>query len=157
MFFFFFKQKTAYEMRISDWSSDVCSSDLHAFLGQRLHDAQHLVAQLGVERGGRLVEQHELRLHREGTGNCHALLLTAGEFRRVVMAAVGAADLGEQRGGLLESFLLARPAHLPRSEGDVLQRRHLREESELLEYHAGSLADQPKLRAAGLPAGAVDG
>src|SRR3546814_3493190 len=32
--FFFFKQKTAYEMRISDWSSDVCSSDLANF-GQR--------------------------------------------------------------------------------------------------------------------------
>src|SRR3546814_5301491 len=31
--FFFFKQKTAYEMRISDWSSDVCSSDL---LGKHL-------------------------------------------------------------------------------------------------------------------------
>src|SRR3546814_8581275 len=31
-FFFFFKQKTAYEMRISDWSSDVCSSDL-CFVG----------------------------------------------------------------------------------------------------------------------------
>src|SRR3546814_13558045 len=30
--FFFFKQKTAYEMRISDWSSDVCSSDLGTFL-----------------------------------------------------------------------------------------------------------------------------
>src|SRR3546814_4712052 len=30
-FFFFFKQKTAYEIRISDWSSDVCSSDLYAF------------------------------------------------------------------------------------------------------------------------------
>src|SRR3546814_7308758 len=29
--FFFFKQKTAYEMRISDWSSDVCSSDLHCY------------------------------------------------------------------------------------------------------------------------------
>src|SRR3546814_4962489 len=28
-FFCFFKQKTAYDMRISDWSSDVCSSDLH--------------------------------------------------------------------------------------------------------------------------------
>src|SRR3546814_2638653 len=28
--FFFFKQKTAYELRISDWSSDVCSSDLEA-------------------------------------------------------------------------------------------------------------------------------
>src|SRR3546814_3337230 len=34
-FFFFFKQKTAYEMRISDWSSDVCSSDLEGrLLGQ---------------------------------------------------------------------------------------------------------------------------
>src|SRR3546814_5042293 len=33
LFVFFFKQKTAYEMRISDWSSDVCSSDLrpHSF------------------------------------------------------------------------------------------------------------------------------
>src|SRR3546814_8147590 len=30
--FFFFKQKTAYEMRISDWSSDVCSSDLVAIV-----------------------------------------------------------------------------------------------------------------------------
>src|SRR3546814_11761689 len=40
--FFFFKQKTAYEMRISDWSSDVCSSDLRAeatinLSGQILH------------------------------------------------------------------------------------------------------------------------
>src|SRR3546814_5777195 len=31
---FFFKQKTAYEMRISDWSSDVCSSDLHGAVRQ---------------------------------------------------------------------------------------------------------------------------
>src|SRR3546814_9294021 len=31
--FFFFKQKTAYEMRISDWSSDVCSSDLLPSVG----------------------------------------------------------------------------------------------------------------------------
>src|SRR3546814_4347980 len=34
VFFFFFKQKTAYEMRISDWSSDVCSSDLLLSLTQ---------------------------------------------------------------------------------------------------------------------------
>src|SRR3546814_1115049 len=30
-YFFFFKQKTAYEIRISDWSSDVCSSDLRVW------------------------------------------------------------------------------------------------------------------------------
>src|SRR3546814_2187954 len=35
LFFFFFKQKTAYEMRISDWSSDVCSSDLLDMRGTR--------------------------------------------------------------------------------------------------------------------------
>src|SRR3546814_3211773 len=44
--FFFFKQKTAYEMRISDWSSDVCSSDLKmlvygAHFAEDLEDAKH--------------------------------------------------------------------------------------------------------------------
>src|SRR3546814_10721905 len=37
--FFFFKQKTAYEMRISDWSSDVCSSDLQGTFGESLNMA----------------------------------------------------------------------------------------------------------------------
>src|SRR3546814_16811740 len=36
LYFFFFKQKTAYEMRISDWSSDVCSSDLRQSGRRRL-------------------------------------------------------------------------------------------------------------------------
>src|SRR3546814_8416648 len=36
--FFFFKQKTAYEMRISDWSSDVCSSDLTLGIAERTPD-----------------------------------------------------------------------------------------------------------------------
>src|SRR3546814_11799138 len=47
--FFFFKQKTAYEVRISDWSSDVCSSDLDRRRGERqdpeslLRDAAEIV------------------------------------------------------------------------------------------------------------------
>src|SRR3546814_4436037 len=36
LYFFFFKQKTAYEMRISDWSSDVCSSDLNCLIADSL-------------------------------------------------------------------------------------------------------------------------
>src|SRR3546814_2044095 len=43
VFFFFFKQKTAYEMRISDWSSDVCSSDLR----DKPEDAAAWLAELG--------------------------------------------------------------------------------------------------------------
>src|SRR3546814_10799890 len=56
--FFFFKQKTAYEMRISDWSSDVCSSDLLADritrleLGRAVREVQprmlHLVGNVRV-------------------------------------------------------------------------------------------------------------
>src|SRR3546814_5155195 len=43
--FFFFKQKTAYEMRISDWSSDVCSSDLHSplYRGEGVAPEVHLI------------------------------------------------------------------------------------------------------------------
>src|SRR3546814_1576250 len=47
--FFFFKQKTAYEMRISDWSSDVCSSDLLALILPR--------AALAAAAGGDTVPQ----------------------------------------------------------------------------------------------------
>src|SRR3546814_1377608 len=42
-FFFFFKQKTAYEMRISDWSSDVCSSDLYRNFWREGGDIFHII------------------------------------------------------------------------------------------------------------------
>src|SRR3546814_4108249 len=60
--FFFFKQKTAYEMRISDWSSDVCSSDLERTTAARLAGGATVIGhkigltskavqdQLGVDR-----------------------------------------------------------------------------------------------------------
>src|SRR3546814_666608 len=48
--FFFFKQKTAYEMRISDWSSDVCSSDLVAAAAGTVADAA--VARVRTLAGG---------------------------------------------------------------------------------------------------------
>src|SRR3546814_4948622 len=48
--FFFFKQKTAYEMRISDWSSDVCSSDLRN-VGVRARLAGHADVTLVGECG----------------------------------------------------------------------------------------------------------
>src|SRR3546814_21015609 len=44
VFLFFFKQKTAYEMRISDWSSDVCSSDLRESLRLRQARGSHVTS-----------------------------------------------------------------------------------------------------------------
>src|SRR3546814_9280503 len=49
-FFFFFKQKTAYEMRISDWSSDVCSSDLPYEHSQATPGSEPVDWQIGVQR-----------------------------------------------------------------------------------------------------------
>src|SRR3546814_6461957 len=68
--FFLFKQKTAYEMRISDWSSDVCSSDLpqRLLLGDdRLEaveiglalDVEVLVALALDDRAGLVLDKHE--------------------------------------------------------------------------------------------------
>src|SRR3546814_9354003 len=45
----FFKQKQAYEMRISDWSSDVCSSDL---LAEELATDQFIAQRIGLRLGG---------------------------------------------------------------------------------------------------------
>src|SRR3546814_1368699 len=66
IFFFFFKQKTSYEMRISDWSSDVCSSDLGRLnKRKRIERVLSLREQLFMERRGfgadRFEGVHEIR------------------------------------------------------------------------------------------------
>src|SRR3546814_15552820 len=68
--FFFFKQKTAYEMRISDWSSDVCSSDLIVWrqrAGAKQVDDEHAIGfeqrSRGFERAQRVLGTAEVRDH----------------------------------------------------------------------------------------------
>src|SRR3546814_20312286 len=58
MYFCFFKQKTAYEMRISDWSSDVCSSDLAslAFNPQALPGLEAELVWFDIDYTDRVVE-----------------------------------------------------------------------------------------------------
>src|SRR3546814_10260994 len=63
VFFFFFKQKTAYEMRISDWSSDVCSSDLTDRLYKKaveLLKRKNAVRRLARAEGRQLTEDERL-------------------------------------------------------------------------------------------------
>src|SRR3546814_13968517 len=62
--FFFFKQKTAYEMRISDWSSDVCSSDLDRYKQSPL--ALPVVLDTGIRMAAALETAHRAGvLHRD--------------------------------------------------------------------------------------------
>src|SRR3546814_13099935 len=55
--FFFFKQKTAYEMRISDWSSDVCSSDLPRVDPGLARGGEGVLARIGEQFLDRLPER----------------------------------------------------------------------------------------------------
>src|SRR3546814_8448091 len=62
-FFFFFKQKTAHDMRISDWSSDVCSSDLSLFkiiFGAALAKIFVLGARLPCRLKGRMAAWYKI-------------------------------------------------------------------------------------------------
>src|SRR3546814_10279968 len=84
--FFFFKQKTAYDMRISDWSSDVCSSDLsqHRIILALQREARDRVAAVRVgaeredeefrapvrDRGQRDVERGCIALPKIGRASC---------------------------------------------------------------------------------------
>src|SRR3546814_3027690 len=81
-FVFFFKQKTAYEMRISDWSSDVCSSDL---LGAR-----------AAERCAELLQQH--RLARARLAADRDIVIAGSVFEwRPEEGLAAAADSSEER------------------------------------------------------------
>src|SRR3546814_3920513 len=74
---FFFKQKTAYEMRISDWSSDVCSSDLNEQTGQLLDEAIHaLQKQIGKAK----VKGYILDLRNNPGGLLDQAIAVSGDF-----------------------------------------------------------------------------
>src|SRR3546814_17344249 len=63
---FFFKQKTAYEMRISDWSSDVCSSDLD--VTEQFAECRRILGgarRRGRTRTPRLAEREQQQRHRQ--------------------------------------------------------------------------------------------
>src|SRR3546814_1118231 len=72
MLFFFFKQKTAYEMRISDWSSDVCSSDLEGCGARRLS----LLCRCDAQPGERAQGDRGRAARRAGEGRA-AIALSA--------------------------------------------------------------------------------
>src|SRR3546814_3541643 len=92
--FFFFKQKTAYEMRISDWSSDVCSSDLCG--AQVLH---HLVGLQHV--GANLVTPADIGLR-----------VGLGLGRRLALLQFVLVEAGAQPGPSLGAVLVLRAVAL---------------------------------------------
>src|SRR3546814_15185282 len=79
-FFFFFKQKTAYEMRISDWSSDVCSSDLQG--GKGGSEARRLVRPIFRRVLGNAALDIAVLRHREPVAGIDGKGPAVGEIAR---------------------------------------------------------------------------
>src|SRR3546814_1523746 len=80
VFVFFFKQKTAYEMRISDWSSDVCSSDLDITVSLAIKPTSGIrVERKSINRAGEPVQVQTLGRH----DPCVGIRATRSEERRV--------------------------------------------------------------------------
>ncbi len=108
----------------------------HAFAGQRLNDLQHFAYQLGIQRRGRFVKQHDVRLQRQRPGDRHALLLAAGELSGVLVGMGQQADAVEQRQGLLAGDRLVQQLVIARGQHHVVEHRAVGEQVEALEDHA---------------------
>src|SRR5450756_135634 len=92
--------------------------------------------QLHVNRGRRLVKQHELRVHGKRTRNGYPLLLSAAHLCRLVISAVGQADLHQKFHCLSLGRLASSLLDDDRTQGDVLKSGEVRKHVELLEHHA---------------------
>src|SRR5262249_32843272 len=103
---------------------------------------EHLADELRIERRGRLVEKDRLRLHRQRSRYGHALLLAAGELRRVSVELFPQSYLDEQRFGLLPRVGTRRVFHVHRTLHHVLQRRAMRKKIKALKHHADFAANR---------------
>ena len=122
----------------------------HALLGQLPHDGQHLPGELRVEGRGGLIEEDDLRVCGQTSGDCHALLLPAGK-----LAGVG-------RGPVRHAHLLQHPhadllglglGHFPGHDqplGDVLQGRLVPEQIVVLEDKGGLFPDAGNVALGGI-------
>ncbi|MNI07934.1 hypothetical protein D3C73_609540 [compost metagenome] len=108
----------------------------HTFFGKRDHGVEHFLDHFRVERRGRFVEQHDLRLHAERAGDRHALLLAAGELARIFVRLFRDLDALQIVHRDLFGFLLRHLANPDRSQRAVFQDGQVREEVEVLEHHA---------------------
>ena len=111
-----------------------------AGVGQLLHQLQHLADHLRVKGGGGFVEQDDIRVHGQSTGNGNALLLAAGKALGEDIGLIGQAHAGQQLVGTGGGLLLVLELEQFRGQAEVLLDGQVGEEVEVLEHHAHLLA-----------------
>src|SRR5918994_4971166 len=118
----------------------------HAAASEVGHRFEDLVDHLRVQSGRRLVEEHDLGLHRQPTGYGDPLLLTPRKALRVFVGLLGDAYPLEEPRAALVGLLRRDVLDLHRGELDVLGDRHVRIQVELLEDHADLAAQLVEAR-----------
>ena len=108
----------------------------HAVLGEADHGVEHLLDHFRIERGGRLVEQHDLRVHAERARDRDPLLLAAGQLAGIFVGLLRDLDPLEVMQRDLLGFLLRHLAHPDRRQRAVFQHGEMRKQVEMLEHHA---------------------
>src|SRR3546814_8510443 len=98
---FFFKQKTAYEMRISDWSSDVCSSDLLGFF-ERYEGISFIAIAMGLFGVSEVIFSITESVHKpfNQAVTLRSMIPTRAEIRQAVLPVLRGAGIGGLFGSL---------------------------------------------------------
>ena len=117
----------------------------HAAGRQILDHMQDLAGQLRVERRGHLVEQHDLGLHGERSGDGGALLLAAGHLLGIGVRLVLEPDPAQHREGEVARLPLGDLLHRPGRQGDVLGDRQMGKQIVALEDDADVEAQLPQI------------
>ena len=123
----------------------------HSLPGQLPHDLQDFTDQLGIERRRRFVKVNDLRVHCQGPGDRHSLLLTAGELDGIVAGPVRHADLFQHLHADVARFTFLHSAGRCQPQGHVVDRGLIGEKVVVLKDEGGFLPDLRDLTAAHLP------
>ena len=114
----------------------------HAGAGQLDHDVEHLLDHLGIERGRRLVEQHDARVHAQRARDGDALLLAARELAGILVAPARG-SCTRSRYCMATFSASARGIFFTHTgrQAEIVQHGQVRKQVEALEHHADLGAD----------------
>jgi hypothetical protein len=122
----------------------------HSVISQGSHDIEDITHCFWIQRAGRFVEEHRLRVHGKSPCDRHTLLLTSGQLVWIVVRAVVEIDVFQKPAGTIYRLITRSPEYPHLRFANVLDRRHVRKQVVSLEDHPKVGPDPPKRFRVGL-------
>ena len=108
----------------------------HAGFCQFFHQIENAANHFRIERRGCLIKQHHFRVHRQGAGNRHALLLTAGKLARIMSCTFRNTHTRQHILRDFQRFRLGAFQHHSLRQNHIFQRCFMLKQIEMLKHHA---------------------